>query len=69
MRTITDRAALWFAVKMATGISLTDDQADLAIRSLETNRWRLVGPEPRRRYRLIGGEGETGESSGLPPED
>lgn len=38
---INDRMALWAAMRLATGISLTDEQADLAIRSLETNRWHL----------------------------
>lgn len=54
------------------GVEATEQQAQDVHGSLEKNGWSLThGPmQPdRARVRGIGGEGETGLSSGLPPED
>ncbi len=41
---ITPGVALWAAVSFSTGTRLTDEQVERALRSLEANNWRLIGP-------------------------
>ena len=65
-------AAIALAMRDA-GIEDADGKAASVLDALTRNNWRVTGPEPRRRYRYIGGEGEDEGTayigSGLPPED
>jgi len=38
---INAEMALWAAVKLASGVSLTPQQLNLVLRSFEANRWAL----------------------------